>query len=268
VDDRPRLARGRDDAAALRHSARRHEPARGTGDQRALQRGVPLGGRNVDALRRGIGAGRRGRRPRAGRGSAFALDGPGRPSEGRACGGRPFAEARPAVATAQEGTMQATDDGPRMPEGRPAPDGMAEPAPPLDPAALSPRKRVVWSFYKQMWDHADTSLIPAIFHPDFAFRGSLGPVLRGHEEFAGYVRWVTSCLEGYTSDILSMAEDGDTVAARLRFHGVHRREMFGVPPTGRHVWWHGAPFFRFDGDRVRDLWVLGDVHGLIGRLRG
>jgi len=34
----------------------------------------------------------------------------------------------------------------------------------------------------------------------------------------------------------------------------------------RHVWWYGTPFFAFDGDKVRDLWVLGDVHGLMERL--
>lgn len=46
--------------------------------------------------------------------------------------------------------------------------------------------------FKDMWDKADKSLIPKIFHPDFTFRGSLGPVLRGHAQFAGYVDMVTS----------------------------------------------------------------------------
>ena len=32
--------------------------------------------------------------------------------------------------------------------------------------------------------------------------------------------------------------------------------------------WHGMPVFTFDGDLVRDLWVLGDIHGLIERPRG
>jgi predicted ester cyclase len=119
-----------------------------------------------------------------------------------------------------------------------------------------------------MWDRADTSLVPRIFQPDFTFRGSLGPVLVGHEQFIGYVRFVTGALAHYTSDILALAEEGDQVFAKLRFHGVHRGELFGIAPTGRHVWWHGMPVFTFDGDRVRDLWVLGDVHGLIGRLQG
>ena len=41
-----------------------------------------------------------------------------------------------------------------------------------------------------------------------------------------------------------------------------------MPPSGRHVWWTGMPIFTFEGAKVRDLFVLGDIHGLIGRLRG
>jgi len=140
---------------------------------------------------------------------------------------------------------------------------------PLDLAQvpLSPQKEIVRVFYKELWDRADVSLVPKLFHPDFTFRGSLGPELRGHEQFIGYVRLVTGALGQYTSDILALAEEGSQVFGKLRFHGYHRRELLGVQPTGRHVWWYGAPVFTFDGDRIRDLWVLGDVHGLLGRLR-
>ncbi len=132
----------------------------------------------------------------------------------------------------------------------------------------SPQKEKVRVFYKEMWDHADTALVPHLFHPDFTFRGSLGPSLVGHAQFIDYVRFVTGALDQYTSDILAIAEEGNQVFAKLRFHGLHRAELFGIPPTGRHVWWYGMPIFTFDGPLIRDLWVLGDIHGLVGRLKG
>jgi predicted ester cyclase len=137
----------------------------------------------------------------------------------------------------------------------------------FDGVALSPQKEIVRVFFKEMWDKADKSLVPKIFHPDFAFRGSLGPVLCGYEQFAGYVDMVTGALGQYTSDILDMIEEGNKVYAKLRYHGFHRAELLGYQPTGRHVWWYGTPFFTFDAGKVSDLWVLGDVHGLIGRLK-
>lgn len=144
---------------------------------------------------------------------------------------------------------------------------MPLPNEPLYPLTdLSPRKEIVRIFYKEMWDHANKALIPHIFHEGFTFRGSLGPVLLGHAGFAGYVDFVTGALENYTSDILDLVEEGNKVCGKLRFHGLHRSELFGVAPSGRHVWWHGAPIFTFEGDKVRDLWVLGDIHGLQQRL--
>ena len=119
-----------------------------------------------------------------------------------------------------------------------------------------------------MWDHADKSLIPRIFHEGFTFRGSLGPVLVGHDQFAGYVDYVTGAFGKYTTDLLAMIEEGNRVSGKMRFHGYHRKEIFGVPPSGRHVWWTGMPIFTFDGAKVRDLFVLGDIYGLIGRLKG
>jgi predicted ester cyclase len=117
-------------------------------------------------------------------------------------------------------------------------------------------------------DHADKSLIPKIFHEGFTFRGSLGPTLVGHEQFAGYVDDVTAAFGQYTTDILALIEEGNRVSGKMRFHGFHRKEIFGVAPTGRHVWWTGMPIFTFDGAKVRDLYVLGDIHGLIARLKG
>ncbi len=138
----------------------------------------------------------------------------------------------------------------------------------LNTVPWSPRKEAVRVFYKEMWDNADTSLVPRLFHPDFTFRGSLGPELVGYEQFNGYVRLVTGALGEYTSDILAIAEEGNQVFAKLRFHGFQRGELLGVQPTGRHVWWHGMPVFTFDGPLIRDLWVLGDLHNLAARLRG
>jgi len=146
-----------------------------------------------------------------------------------------------------------------------APLGL-EPAMELDRRNLSPQKEVVRRFYKDMWDHADVSLIPEIFQPNFTFRGSLGPVLVGHAQFADYVRWVTQSLDHFTSDILDLLEEDNRVSGKLRFHGIHRKPLFGRPPSGQHVWWYGAPIFLFRDGKVDDLWVLGDIYGLIGRL--
>jgi hypothetical protein len=94
---------------------------------------------------------------------------------------------------------------------------MDEPALKFDGIALSPQKEMVRVFYKELWDHADKRLIPVIFHEGFTFRGSLGPTLVGHDQFAGYVDFVTETFGQYTTDILAMLEEGNRVGGKMRF---------------------------------------------------
>ena len=131
---------------------------------------------------------------------------------------------------------------------------------------MSPQKSMVRLFYDEMWNKADKSRIPEIFHPDFSFRGSLGPVLIGHEQFGGYVDDVVRALPDFVCEILEMTEEDERVVARMLFHGSHRGELMGYAPTGERVQWHGSAHFKFRDGLVAELWVLGDVHGLLQAL--
>jgi len=127
---------------------------------------------------------------------------------------------------------------------------------------MTAQKDIVRLFYDEMWNKADKSRIAEIFHPGFSFRGSLGPVLTGHQQFAAYVDDVVSALPDFACEILEMTEEDDRVVAKMRFGGTHAGELLGYAPTGRRTSWHGSAHFRFRDGLVDDLWVLGDVHGL------
>ncbi len=131
---------------------------------------------------------------------------------------------------------------------------------------MTGQKDLVRLFYDEMWNKADKSRIPEIFHPDFSFRGSLGPVLVGHGQFGGYVDDVVGALPDFHCEILEMTEEAERVVARMRFSGSHEGNLLGVPPSGRRVAWDGSAHFRFSEGLVEDLWVLGDVHGLLRQL--
>jgi len=46
----------------------------------------------------------------------------------------------------------------------------------------------------------------------------------------------------------------------MPFEGIYRRPFLGVD-------WTGAALFVLKGDKIADLWVLGDVEGLREQLR-
>jgi predicted ester cyclase len=130
---------------------------------------------------------------------------------------------------------------------------------------VTPRDAVI-AFYDRVWNRIDKAAIPELFHPDFSFRGSLGPSMTGHAAFAAYVDQVTGALADYRCTIRDLVAEDSRAFARMHFEGIHRGPFMGFAPTGKRVEWAGAALFTLKGGKISDLWVLGDVHGLIDSL--
>jgi predicted ester cyclase len=133
---------------------------------------------------------------------------------------------------------------------------------------MSDCRLIIRAFYEEIWNRYDKSKIPELLHEDFSFRSSLGQVRRGHADFTSYVDFVHEALGDYRCDIQEIISEGNKAFARMRFSGMHRAEFFGYKPTFKRVEWAGAAVFTFEGEKVSQLWVLGDVHGLLQQLAG
>ena len=124
-------------------------------------------------------------------------------------------------------------------------------------------RTVVQSFYADIWNRRDKAKIALLLCPSFTFRGSLGQTRTGPDGFAAYVDFVYDAVAGFRCDILELVVEGSKAFARMRFSGTHRGELFGFQPTGKPIEWAGAALFTFSNNQIADLWVLGDVHGLL-----
>ena len=71
--------------------------------------------------------------------------------------------------------------------------------------------------------------------------------------------------DGWT-DPQTIAE-GDRIFARLTYTGTHRGEIFGIAPSGRRIEYSGAAIFTIEGTRISEVWVLGDLYGLLKQLK-
>jgi steroid delta-isomerase-like uncharacterized protein len=130
------------------------------------------------------------------------------------------------------------------------------------------QKQQVRLFYQGIWDRHDKSLLNQVLHPDLTFRGSLGDVKQGHDGFSEYLDRVHAALGDYHCRIDDLVEEDDRVFARMTFSGIHRAEFLGYPATGKRVSWSGCALFSFEGELVRDIWVLGDLKSLEMQLVG
>ncbi len=120
-------------------------------------------------------------------------------------------------------------------------------------------KSLVERFYYEVWNRADEGVAREILHPKFRFRASLGPERRGPDGFIEYMRSIHAALGNYTCIIDDLVTTEDRAAARMTFKGIHRAHFFESDPTGREITWAGGAFFKTDGDKIVELWVLGDI---------
>jgi steroid delta-isomerase-like uncharacterized protein len=123
----------------------------------------------------------------------------------------------------------------------------------------STARTLVERFYHVVWNEADEGEARRILHPDFIFRASLGPELRGPDGFIAYLRSVHAALGNFICDIEELIEADERAVAKVLFHGIHRGPFFGVAPTGRKVAWSGAAFFKIKDGLIAELWILGDI---------
>jgi len=125
---------------------------------------------------------------------------------------------------------------------------------------------LVERFYDVVWNKADERAAREILDPNFVFRASLGPELRGPDGFIAYLRSVHAALQNFTCTIEDLIATDDRAAAKMRFTGTHRARFFGIEATGRAIAWSGAAFFTARGGRISELWVLGDVEAVMRQL--
>lgn len=135
-------------------------------------------------------------------------------------------------------------------------------------AAAKPNVDLVERFYHEMWNRFATEVIPEIAHPDIRFRGSLGQEKRGYQGLSDYVEFIRTAFPDFHNRIVETITEGNKIFARLVYSGTHRGEVFGIPGTGRRFEYAGAAVFTVREDRIAEVWVLGDIHGLLLQLRG
>jgi predicted ester cyclase len=95
------------------------------------------------------------------------------------------------------------------------------------------------------------------------------PGLPGPLDSEAWTQFIASFAEAFpdlrltVEDILS---EGDVVAARIAFHGTHRGEFQGIPPTNKQVAFSGIEIDRMVDGKVQEHWFELDQLGLMRQL--
>jgi steroid delta-isomerase-like uncharacterized protein len=65
----------------------------------------------------------------------------------------------------------------------------------------------------------------------------------------------------------TVAEEG-RAAASFVYEGTHQGLYYGVPPTGKRLWFTSCDIFRVADGKIAEHWGMGDIAGVVAQLKG
>jgi steroid delta-isomerase-like uncharacterized protein len=121
---------------------------------------------------------------------------------------------------------------------------------------------VVRRFYEELWNGRRSAVAEEIIADTFHFRGSLGSMLTGRDEFRRYVEAVFTAFPDWDNRIDEILATGERVVTRMTWTGTHQGPLGNVKPTGARVEYCGAGFFTLSASLIEQAWIVGDTQEL------
>jgi predicted ester cyclase len=81
-----------------------------------------------------------------------------------------------------------------------------------------------------------------------------------------HIRQAEAAFPGYELIPQQMIAEGDVVAARCTFRGIHHGDFAGVPSTGRSVSSNFMIFYRVADGLIVEHWIQLDIHDIVSQL--
>ena len=72
------------------------------------------------------------------------------------------------------------------------------------------------------------------------------------------IQWLNSVWSDWGMTVDELIAEDDRVMVRWTFHGTQRGELYGLPPTNRHVTYSGINIFRILEGKIADITDISD----------
>lgn len=128
-------------------------------------------------------------------------------------------------------------------------------------------KKLVTQYYEELWNKKNKDFIDILFDDEIEFHGSLNVDAKGKEEFEVYMDAVLTGIPNLHHGIEIMTEENGVVAVKAIYNGKHTGKLFDFEASNNRIKYNGASFFRFKGEKIANIWVLGDLATLHKQLQ-
>jgi steroid delta-isomerase-like uncharacterized protein len=123
-------------------------------------------------------------------------------------------------------------------------------------SALEIMRVVVEAFNARDYELLERSVTPDFVRHDLS--GALMPTATGAVEVSSFLQVLFHALPDLRLDVQDMMASGSRVTMRYEFAGTHLGDLFGIAPTGRPIRFAGINIYRFEEERIAEVWQLWD----------
>ena len=129
-------------------------------------------------------------------------------------------------------------------------------------------KKIIQRLYKEILEDWNMPLADELVADQFTSHDWPKGSPSGPEAFRNYYsNVIRSVLPDARYEVDDMIAEGDKVVVRWRLLGTHKGNFLDISPTGRWVTLKGIAIYRLEDSKVKERWVVTDLHGLLQKLK-
>jgi len=132
--------------------------------------------------------------------------------------------------------------------------------------SLDENKALLRRIPEEVWSKGDMAAADAALAADFV---NHNPAFGHAPTREGYQQTVLQFRQAFPDLTMAVEEElaeGDKVALRFRVSGTHLGPFGAFPPSGRAIDFTGTAMARIADSQIMELWVNGDLFGLVQQL--
>lgn len=127
---------------------------------------------------------------------------------------------------------------------------------------IKSNKELVRLYYEELWNKQNKEYIDILFSDDIEFHGSLNIATSGKQMFENYMDTILKGIPNLYHGIETMVCEEDNIVVKAIYNGTHAGKIFDYEPTNNRIKYYGASFFKFQNEKIKSIWVLGDLASL------
>lgn len=126
-------------------------------------------------------------------------------------------------------------------------------------------KAIILQCIEEVWKQKKYDFVDRFFSADFVFHTPLG-LQKGPDSYKKIVSMLHEAFSDFEIAVEDIISDKSKVVLRASYHGIHKGEFLGVPPTGRKVTFTGICIYNLSHGRIIEQWTSADNLGVLQQL--